>query len=542
MIGSPKQLLRTAQVVCLLLSLLAVSLAPSQGTADEIAFVDQGQAKAVRFLGRPWKSQDGALVGAGEENYLVADGQIGPGDFLIRIEMTVDKLTGSAASVVLGMTSNFGLEGAKGSVFAEGPLFGAKAINLGNNNDRFPEGKRFVLEFERKGSQLLVRCDGQSVWQKNDFTTGWIGPVALRPWRSRMRVHQLSVTGAVEKSVEHIEVYTSGKNEYDTYRIPSVIVTKKGTVLAFCEGRRNSGGDAGDIDILLKRSSDGGRTFSRQQVVWDDGANTCGNPCPVVDQATGTIWLLLTHNLGTDHEREIVAGKSQGTRTVWVTSSTDDGLTWTKRREITSTTKKPDWAWYATGPGCGIQTRSGRLVIPCDHIVTGGELWSSHVIFSDDHGKTWQLGGTAPPQTNECEVVELSDSRLLLNMRNYDREHTCRAIAYSTNGGMSFSKVRYDETLVEPVCQASIRRYDVGRDKAILFSNPAQAKGRARMTVRVSRDDCRTWPVERVLHYGPAAYSCLAVLPDGTILCLYERGWNQPYETIALARFGMEEL
>jgi len=339
-----------------------------------------------------------------------------------------------------------------------------------------------------------------------------------------------------EASLEQVDVYQSGTEGYNTFRIPSVVVTTKGTVLAFCEGRKNSRSDTGNIDLVLRRSTDGGRTFAPQQIVWDDGDHVCGNPCPVIDRSTGTIWLLLTHNLGSDHERDIVAGKSQGSRTVWITHSTDDGLTWAAPTEITSTTKKPDWTWYATGPGAGIQLASGRLIVPCDHITLGGKLWSSHVIYSDDHGATWELGGSAPPKTNECEAVELYDGRLLLNMRNYNREHPCRAIAISNDGGESFSDVTYDETLIEPVCQASIRRYDVDGEQAILFSNPAQTSGRAKMTLRGSKDNCQSWPTSLVLHEGPSAYSCLAVMADGTILCLYERGAKSPYEKITLAR------
>src|SRR5690606_26313409 len=109
-----------------------------------------------------------------------------------------------------------------------------------------------------------------------------------------------------------------------------------------------SGSDTGDIDLLLKRSVDGGRTFGEQVVVWDDGENTCGNPCTVIDRETGTIWLLLTHNLGSDNEKAITTKQAAGTRTVWVTKSTDDGVTWDAPKEVTATTKKPEWTWYAT--------------------------------------------------------------------------------------------------------------------------------------------------------------------------------------------------
>ncbi|MCS7306230.1 MAG: exo-alpha-sialidase [Thermoguttaceae bacterium] len=350
-----------------------------------------------------------------------------------------------------------------------------------------------------------------------------------------------------EKEIEHVDVYISGQDGYHTYRIPSVLVTPKGTVLAFCEGRKHSRSDTGDIDLLVKRSEDGGRTFSAQHIVWDDGPNTCGNPCPVVDQKTGTIWLLMTHNLGEDKEPDIVARKSKGTRTVWVTHSTDDGRTWAKPVEITQKVKKPQWTWYATGPGCGIQLRTGRLVIPCDHIADDG-WWGSHIIYSDDSGKTWQLGGATGPKTNECEVVELADARLMLNMRNYNREHTCRAVAYSADGGLTWSAVSYDATLIEPICQASIRRYSLadperpGSKNVLIFSNPADPKERKKMTLRLSFDEGKSWPVAKLLWPGPAAYSCLAVLPDGTVLCLYERGEKHPYERISLAHIPADQL
>ena len=347
-----------------------------------------------------------------------------------------------------------------------------------------------------------------------------------------------TLCGAAAGEPRQTPVFVSGQDGYHTYRIPAMVVTAKGTVLAFCEGRKNTSSDTGDIDLVLKRSTDGGRTFSKQQIVWDDGPNVCGNPCPVVDQQTGTIWLLLTHNLGIDPEPKIIECTSKGTRTVWLSKSTDDGRSWTKPVEITASTKKPDWTWYATGPGAGIQLRSGRLVIPCDHIEAASKLYYSHLIYSDDHGTTWKLGGRAGPWTNECEVVELADGSLLLNMRNYDKRQRARAVATSRDGGLTWSAVRHDLVLVEPICQASIRR----APGAILFSNPAQAKARKEMTLRASFDEGRTWPVAKVLWPGPAAYSCLAVRADGKILCLYERGLKRAYETITLAEISPEWL
>jgi sialidase-1 len=338
---------------------------------------------------------------------------------------------------------------------------------------------------------------------------------------------------------EQKPVFVAGQEDYHTYRIPSLLVTKKGTLLAFCEGRKKGRSDAGDIDLLLKRSFDGGKTWAKTQVVWDDGENTCGNPCPVVDPKTGTIWLLLTHNLGSDTEAMIVNGTSQGTRTVWVSKSEDDGATWSKPVEITKEVKKPDWTWYATGPGVGIALKSGRLVVPCDNEVAGSKVRQSHVIFSDDGGKTWKLGGVVGPQCNESQIVELNDGSLLLNMRSY-RGNNRRLVAVSKDGGETFTNPVEDRPLIEPVCQASLLRLP-GERGGILFANPASTK-RERMTVRLSRDEGKTWPYARVLHEGPSAYSCLAVLPDGTIACLYERGDKNAYETITLARLSRDLL
>ena len=344
-------------------------------------------------------------------------------------------------------------------------------------------------------------------------------------------------------------LWESGKDGYDTYRIPALAVTTQGTLLAFCEGRKDLNSDSGNIDLLVKRSQDNGETWSEQRTVWDDGTNTCGNPSPVVDQETGTIWLLSTWNRGDDREGQIVAQESKDTRRVFVMSSSDDGLTWTKPTEITASVKKQDWPWYATGPGSGIQiehgAHAGRLVVACDHIEAETNRYYSHVIFSDDHGKTWTLGGSSPKhQVNECEVVELTGGRLMLNMRNYDRSKTSRQIAFSADGGNTWSDQGFDTTLIEPTCQASIQRYSwpgENTENIILFANPASTE-RTNMTVRASFDDGGTWPLQRVLHTGPSAYSDLAVLAGGTVACLYERGKEHAYEQIALARFKLAAL
>jgi sialidase-1 len=341
-------------------------------------------------------------------------------------------------------------------------------------------------------------------------------------------------------------IYKNGTEGYTCFRIPAMVTTGKSTVLAFAEGRKNNCGDAGDIDLVLKRSEDGGKTWGPMQVVWNDSTNTCGNPVPIMDEKTGAIVLLSTWNVGEDHEKAIKDRTSKDTRRVFVLSSADDGRTWAAPREITGDVKRDNWTWYATGPGRGIQLskgkHKGRLVVPCNHVEAGTKSSSSHVIYSDDHGKSWKPGGIAPDSTNESTVAELTSGRLMLNMRNTGKSRY-RQIAISKNGGKKWSGIYPDTTLIEPVCEGNLIQYKFpGKKECLVFSNPASKVSRVGMTVRVSYDDGKTWPVKKVLYEGPSAYSCLTVLPDGNLACLYEAGVQRPYEGIVLEEIAIDDL
>ena len=364
-----------------------------------------------------------------------------------------------------------------------------------------------------------------------------------------------SCIDAERESVFWSHVWKNSDPSYNNFRIPSIIVTQNETVLIFCEGR--SGGDASDIDLLVRRSDDNGQSWSRQSIVWEDGSNTCGNPCPVIDQTTGRIILLMSWNMSGEGGKIVVTNSGKDTRRPFMCYSDDDGLTWSKPVDLTESCKNPDWGWYATGPGVGIQLKSekykNRLVIPANHSYTtnnkeeqvteGGYGYGSHVLLSDDGGANWRMSTVIRPGCNESQVVELSDGRLMMNMRSYNGMN-CRAISYSEDGGETWSEIEHALQLAEPVCQASIIEYGQYKGKKMfLFSNPAAVDERKALTVKSSFDDCKTWSNAKLIDGKRVQYSCLTVLPNGYIGILYEIGRDHIYDLgIAFVSFHPDQL
>lgn len=355
-----------------------------------------------------------------------------------------------------------------------------------------------------------------------------------------------------KEDIDQTVLWEQGMGEYNNYRIPALVVTNEGTLLAFCEGRES--GDTGDINLLMKRSEDNGMTWSNEQVVWDDAKNTCGNPCPVVDEETGRIWLFMSWNNGKDKESDIINKTSLSSRLPYVCYSDDDGKTWSKPASLEETCRDPSWGWYATGPGIGIQVKKGsykgRLVIPANHSyddpqgnLAGGPYgYGAHVIYSDDHGKSWQISESIKPGCNESQVTELSDGTLLMNMRSYNNKQA-RAISYSTDGGQSWSDIEHDFQLVESLCQAAVLNFgEVDGQGVHLFLNPAVPHRRDHLTLKVSLDDCRSWSNSKLVYEGPAAYSCITRLPNGRVGLFFEAGEKRPYEKMIFVSFDWNEI
>lgn len=343
-------------------------------------------------------------------------------------------------------------------------------------------------------------------------------------------------------------VFESGQEGYHTFRIPAIVRAGNGDLLAFAEGRRFSRSDTGDIDLILRRSGDQGRTWGPLQIVADHSDDTVGNPVPIVDARTGRVLLLTTRNDGADTQHEIQGGTSNDTRTVWIQHSDDHGATWSVSREITGQVKDSSWRWYATGPGHGIQLqrgdRAGRLIAPVTY--SGPSVSAAGVIYSDDGGVTWQLGGVVRAPTHgarpsESSALELTDGQIYLNSRNRSPRQPGRAEAYSDDAGATFMNVGEAEELIDPVVQGStVRLSATDRGDAVdrlLFSNPADLERRIKMTVRSSFDETQTWSRGRLVHAGPSAYSDLVRIDPNQGGLLYENGDRTPYERISFVAF-----
>ncbi|MCU7693874.1 exo-alpha-sialidase [Haoranjiania flava] len=327
-----------------------------------------------------------------------------------------------------------------------------------------------------------------------------------------------------------VKLFERKYNGYALFRIPAMVKSKNGTLLAFAEGRMcGTCGDAGDINIVVKRSIDNGNTWSNMGVVWDDGDNTCGNPVPIVDQETGTIHLLMSWN----------------NRRAFVTSSSDDGITWTKPVEITSSVKGIGWGWYATGPVHGIQIsegeNKGRLLAPTYASVNINGVTKSYsfLIYSDDHGKTWQKGElTRQGDVGECTVAE-TNKGLLLNMRS--AVANARVLATSTNGGISWSDAVIEPKLVDPQCQASMISFKQSNSWTLLQSNAA-SQTRTNMTIKMSEDGGANWDKSYTVFYGASAYSDMVLLDDQNIGLIFENGDKSPYDRIYFKRIPLKNI
>jgi sialidase-1 len=387
----------------------------------------------------------------------------------------------------------------------------------------------------------------------------------------------IGVIHAAEPFIEKQDLFIVGDNPaYSLYHIPGVVVTAKGAVLTWCEARKRAAGvsDWDDIRILLRRSTDDGKTWSTARSVADVPGPKAKNPFALkmknVDpnDVTYNNPVLVADKDGTVHMLFCLEYMR-----VFYQRSDDDGLTFSTPIEITSAfdafKKDYDWKVLATGPNHSIQLKTGRLVVPVWLSTgTGGNAHRPSVtatIYSDDSGKSWHAGDIAVPCTeewinpNETVAIELNDGRVMLNVRSESKAHR-RLVTTSPDGSTNWSTPKFDDALLEPICMGGIVRYQHEGQSLILFSNPhnldvtkgkpepGKSRARRNVSVKLSRNEAQTWPVNKLIEDGPSMYSDLAVTHSGTILCFYGRSGDSKGVAafaggrLTLARFNLDWL
>ena len=372
----------------------------------------------------------------------------------------------------------------------------------------------------------------------------WFQATVLMICAAQLSSATAQTTAAEENN--KVVVFEPKADAYSSTRIPALVLTQKGTLLAFAAGRIESASDWADMDLLLRRSEDGGHTWGAIQVVAERaGGKPTDNPTPIVG-SDGTIHLV--------YQRDYAYA--------YYTQSTDDGLTWSPPVNITSTfdafKKEYDWKVLAPGPGHGIQLENGRLVVPVwlansDKIEPNRSHRPSRIatIYSDDNGTTWHRGAMVPDvegfkNPSETMAVQLADGRVMLSIRN-ESDKRRKGVSYSQDGISGWTPPTYDEALFEPICMSSIISAPHNGKDYLLFLNPDSEHipkhPRQNLTLKASKDNGKTWAVEQVVNEGISGYSDIAVGADGTVYCLFETKANPKDDwSLVLRRVSLEEL
>ena len=536
-------------------------------------FVEEGEPISVMGAGtKAMRREDNALVIGPDDkwgNPLFADGALEEDDFHIHARLTLEKVGGTGASFLIGGFYHYPCSRPEGNdtfrvslddemetyerdrLEADGrilygmtgrraPWCEADKRIAAATRDHIQAGQPFTIDVFQRGEDAVFQIDGEAIFRTNlsaeerisgTSDGGWPVCFGVLPDRGVVKVHDLYAEGLfAAASRDHTDVWQMGHDGYFTFRIPSLCVTPGGDLLAFAEARRSDFGriwgwnkvwNPDEVHCVMKRSSDGGRTWSAQKLVLGEGPSyEVRDPSPVVDRETGDVFLL--------------------TRGPYIMKSEDEGATWSAPRSLRRLIPD-DIDVLSAGPAnSGIQLRNGQFAGRLMYAIAGnGELG---VMYSDDHGENWVLGGMVTGHNGwEPQITELDDGRILINARNHS-DRPGRIVSISEDGGASF-ETHYDERLPSQWCEASLIR-QVGSeastdrtDSPIIFSGPAE--GRRKLTVKRSLDGCKNWSEGRMIYSGHSAYSALAVLPDGQVGVLYEK---DAYRRLSFVRFTTDEF
>lgn len=309
--------------------------------------------------------------------------------------------------------------------------------------------------------------------------------------------------------------FSAGDNGYHSYRIPALAIARNGDMLAFAEGRIDTWKDKSRTHIILRRSNDGGKTWLPAQIIAQHGTDAYMDPCPVIDAKSGNIYLFTVR-------WPQYAPTAEKNRLILL-SSRDHGRTW-QEKDMTAALLTEDRRLVGFGPGSGIRiaqgAHKGRLLVPSRQQLPDGKT-KDFMIYSDDGGKNWKTGNPAPAG-GEGQIAEGPSGEIYLNLRASGK----RRSTVSSDGGTTWSPLRDEPQLAAPDkgCHASV----LGRNGTLLFCGPAGTEptgntdNRGKLMLYASGDSGKTWSSPVVLASGAAGYSCMAPLPDGKIVVLFE--------------------
>ncbi|MGL4854444.1 MAG: exo-alpha-sialidase [Lentisphaeria bacterium] len=519
-----------------ILTTFLIFISMLSAVTNEIVLVEDGKTSSEAICqGDSWKVSENYITGNGTGQFLLSVFGLNNAPFTITAELEIEKLGHTAAGFTLG-NALFGFDSPKG-FFTEGT---GLSQNTYPTNGLIKSAEKFIFTADYQSGKIKFSINGNEV-VTTDFKFNTLASIGIRPHRAKVKVYNLKVKGFFKEQEKLDYVFSSGSFGYNTFRIPALVTSKQGTLLAFAEGRVNHSGDHGDLDIVLRRSEDDGKSWQDLIVVQDDGKYQCGNPAPIVDTKSGRIFLLSCGS--TDSEHAVMSGKA--TREVYIQHSDDDGKSWTARRNISHMVRKENWRWYATGPCSGIQIQEGkhkgRLVVPANHS-DEKRAYYSHTIFSDDNGETWQIGEVAGIGSNESTLAESQKDELYHSMRMQNHGQRVRGTRYSSDGGKSWTELKHDSFLNCSVCQAAVIR-DYNHPSRLIFSNPAKLGKREGMAIRISEDGGRTWPYRKTVFEGSSAYSDLAMINKEQVGILFEGGNHSYWQGgIAFKKYSISEL
>lgn len=534
--------IRHVRLTALIISIFLWGYSGNAADGWEI-FVERGIPKNVSVVGSPVQD-DGILKIEGVGSVVHAGEFLYGGDFSMRARLSLPRLGGGGASLIVGghyhhsdartdeLAVRLWLDPSDGLLRVTAPgnsqyLIRAEDRVIGRQSEYLKAGEPFDLELSVRGKHFTIRIAGKEVYRAEAYQglrKDWVGKIGFMPHRGVIHLRDFRAQGRFARvALPHVNLWELGEDGYFNVRHPVIHATDNGTLLVIAGGRRHDDTHAEpNQDLVLKRSTDGGRTWSKTKVLWDPwNPGDEGPPIEaqmstaVVDRDIDVVFAVSTRQWFDTVTRKWRGGP-------WIVQSADDGISWTNPKAIRGDFMR-HWQILKTCAS-GIQLRhgdyAGRLLLPGYGVLLDGSE-AGCLLISDDHGRTWRQGGITGHglRIPEPTPVELSDGRVMVNMRFKPGTTRSRTFAISADGGESFGELQTDSALPGPACQGALLGHDSSN---ILFSNPSFTGGRFRMTVKLSEDDGKSWPHSRLIYGGFSSYSHMTTLSDNRIGLVFE--------------------